>query len=221
MKRTLFLLAAVLIPLAACSSAQPPATNTSTPLPSPTATPEPLGPLTLTSTAFADEGNIAARYGQKPFSIEVAPNAFFTCENSQESQNISPALSWTNVPPGAKSLALIMGDQMNYAYPESPADAVFPHWIVYNIPPSSSGLPEGGPVPAGSLLGVNGYPAPHDAGYGGPCPGPGEKHLYILTLYALDTLLDLPAGAEMDNVKGAMEGHILAQTQLKGYYTAP
>lgn len=219
MQRAPFLLTAMLILLAACSSARP-SPSASQPPPAAAVSPTPSqGSLTLTSTTFADEGDIPARYGQKPFRVETAPNSFFACDNPQESQNISPALNWTNVPPKAKSLVLIAADQMSYAYPNAAADAVFSHWIVYNIPPSSAGLPEGGPVPAGSVQGVNDYPAPYDAGYGGPCPPSGEKHLYILTLYALDTLLDLPAGTEMDAVQGAFRGHILAQAELKVYYT--
>jgi len=228
MKHVLFLFTVVLILLAACApkgtSASPSAPpEATTQPPPPTDTPTLLEPMTLTSAAFANEGDIPARYGQKPFSIPHL-DATFVCTVSQEGQeNVSLPLIWTNVPREAKSLVLLMGDQMNYAYPEAPADAVFSHWVVYNIPPSSTGLPEGVPAELttladGSMQGVNNYPGAYQAGYGGPCPGPNEKHLYVFTLYALDTVLDLPPGAEMDNVKVAMEGHILAQAELKGYF---
>ena len=242
MKRIPFFFVAVLLLLAACTLkrtsaptsapteavTQPPAAPPSTeatqppPAPTPSEAPAPLSPLTLTSSAFAYEGDIPMRYGEKSLRVEIGANTFFVCKNSPESENISPALSWTNIPPAAKSLALLMWDQMNFAYPEAPANAMFAHWVIYNIPPSTAGLPEGvgaeSPLADGSLQGVNDYPEPYQAGYGGPCPGPDEKHLYIFTLYALETVLDLQAGATMDEVKAAMEGHILAQAELKGYF---
>ena len=242
MKRIPFLFVAVLLLLAACTLkgtfaptsalteavTQPPATPPSAevtqppPAHSPTEAPAPLGPLTLTSSAFANEGDIPIRHGEKSFKVELKANFFFSCDNSPESNNTSPALSWINVPPATKSLALLMWDQMNYAYPEVPATAMFTHWVIYNILPSAAGLPEGvtaeSPLADGSLQGLNDFPEPYQAGYGGPCPGTDEKHLYVFTLYALDSVLDLQAGATMDEVKAAMEGHILAQAELKGYY---
>ena len=195
-----------------------------TPLPSPTATPTPQGPLTLASDAFADEGDIPPRYAQRSFRVEVAPNAFFECENPPESQNLSPALRWANVPPEAVSLVLLAWDQMDFAIPAAPPDARFPHWSVYSIPYSVTHLAEGvaaePTLPDGSAQGLNGYPEPYQVGYGGPCPG-AEKHLYVFTLYALDSALDLAPGAEMDAVQAAMQGHILAQAELKGYYAGP
>lgn len=116
---------------------------------------------------------------------------------------------------------LIVGDQMNYAYPDVSADAIFAHWIVYNIPPPAKGF-EGMPpdliLPDGSLQGLNDYPPPYAAGYGGPCPGYNKKHLYIFSLYALDTTLDLPAGADLKTVQTTFQGYILAQAELKAYY---
>jgi Raf kinase inhibitor-like YbhB/YbcL family protein len=242
MKRIPFLFVAVLLLLAACTLkgtfaptsapteavTQPPATPPSAevtqppPAPAPSEAPAPLGPLTLTSSAFANEGDIPMRYGERSFKVELKANFSFSCDNSPESENISPALSWINVPPAAKSLALLMLDQMNYAYPEVPVTAVFTHWVIYNILPSAAGLPEGvtaeSPLADGSLQGLNDFPEPYQAGYGGPCPGTDEKHLYVFTLYALDTVLDLQTGATMDEVKAAMEGYILAQAELKGYY---
>jgi Raf kinase inhibitor-like YbhB/YbcL family protein len=116
-----------------------------------------------------------------------------------------------------------MVDDMHFAYPDAPEGAFFPHWVVYNLPPDSTGLTEGQSaelsLPEGrGLQGLNGYPEPHDQGYGGPCPGPGEKHLYIFTLYALDTSPGLPPGAQYEAVLQALEGHILEQAELKGYY---
>ena len=73
-------------------------------------------------------------------------------------------------------------------------------------------------LPDGSLQGLNDYPPPYAAGYGGPCPRYNEKHLYIFSLYALDTTLDLPASADLKTVQTTIQGHILAQAELKAYY---
>ncbi len=195
--------------------------------PKPVASVVPLQPslgFSLSSPAFANEGVIPTRYGQVPFTVKLAGGSSFICNNSVESTNVSPELAWSNVPAGTASLALIMADQLQYAHPDLSPDSVFPHWLVYNLPPSTTGLLEG--LSAGTVLadnstpveGKNGYPAPHDQGYGGPCPPKGEKHLYIFSLYALDARLDLPAGADMKTLQQAMQGHILAQAELKGYY---
>jgi len=237
MKHIAFLLAFLVILSAACSQAAPATPEATLPPVEPpiaavtdtaTETPVPLGPLTLTSDAFADEGDIPARFGQVNFQVPMG-NASFVCDNSAESVNVSPALQWVNVPPDAKSLVLLLWDQMNYAMPDVPETARFPHWVIFNIPPASTGLPEGVPAEPtladGSVQAKNAYPAPYDVGYGGPCPGGHEKHLYIFTLYALDITLDITldmeAGAQMNAVLDAMEGHILAQAGLKGYFTGP
>jgi Raf kinase inhibitor-like YbhB/YbcL family protein len=188
------------------------------------AQPQPSAPLTLASTIFSDQGNLPAKYGQIPFSVTMPDGSSFACKNSAESTNVSPPLNWTDLPGGTASLVLIMGDRLNYAYPDMPPEAIFSHWVVYNLPPESTGLPEGlsanAPLPGGALQGKNDYPPPYDIGYGGPCPG-AQKHLYIFTLYALDTQLSLPAGADMKTVLKAIQKHILAQAQLAGYYTGP
>jgi len=189
-----------------------PVTPTKTPVP---ATPTPLPPMALSSAVFKNGGDIPPRHAQKPFR---AGN--FACTGSPAGiENLSPALSWLYVPPKAQSLVLIMLDRFDDSLP---AGAGFVHWIVYNIPPSAKGLPEGvpqGPTLAdGSIQGINNYPAPYDVGYGGPCPGP-ERHLYVFTLYALDTQLNIPAGGKLAAVRDAMKDHILAQAELRGYYT--
>jgi len=150
--------------------------------------------LTITSTAFVDGGNIPVKY---------------TCNG----QNISPELNWSGGPAGTASFALIMDDP----------DAVYTHWVVYNLPPDLRGLPESLPkdeeLAAGGLQGKIGsggigYPT----GYFGPCPPQNSLHHYRFTLYALDTLLDLAAGASKDELMQVIQGHILAQGQLVGVY---
>jgi Raf kinase inhibitor-like YbhB/YbcL family protein len=135
----------------------------------------------------------------------------FTCDG----EDISPALSWSNVPSGTKSLALIVDD------PDAPDPAnprtTWVHWVLYNIPISVNGLSEGvkkEDLPKGVLEGLNDW---ERTGYGGPCP-PIGKHRYFHKLYALDiTLPDLgrPTKAKLEK---AIEGHVISKTELIGLY---
>ena len=153
-------------------------------------------PMTLKihSPAFPDGGEIPVRY---------------TCDG----EDIAPPLEWTGVPPGTRSLALIVDD------PDAPDPAapktVWVHWVLYDLPSDSSGLPEGGaPLPPGTREGLNDW---HHTGYGGPCP-PIGRHRYFFKLYALDVVLpDLgtPTKAELER---AMVGHVLDEAQLMGTY---
>jgi Raf kinase inhibitor-like YbhB/YbcL family protein len=129
--------------------------------------------------------------------------------------NISPPLAWTGVPVGTKSLSLIVDD------PDAPDPAApkmtWVHWVLYNIPHYASGLTEGvaaKDLPAGTLQGINDW---HRTGYGGPCP-PVGKHRYFFKLYALDIMLpDLKHPVKVALEK-AMQGHVLAQSDLIGLY---
>lgn len=126
----------------------------------------------------------------------------YTCDGS----NTSPQLDWTGIPAGAKSLALIADD------PDAPA-GTWIHWVLFDLPPDLSGLPE-----ASSGVGTQGKNSSNKLVYGGPCPPKGSPHRYYFKLYALDTLLNLKAGATKADVEKAMQGHILAQGQLMGKY---
>jgi len=146
----------------------------------------------MTSTAFT-QGN------------PIPP--LYTCT----SKNISVPLTWGDPPAGTCSLALILDD------PDAPiGDWV--HWVIYNIPISSSGFTENirpdAQLADGSLQGKNSW---GKLGYGGPCPASGT-HRYFFKLYALDTLLDLKSGASKSTLLAAMEGHILAYAELMGTY---
>jgi Raf kinase inhibitor-like YbhB/YbcL family protein len=149
--------------------------------------------MQLTSTAFIEGGPIPVR---------------FSCDGS----DASPALKWSGVPGGAKSLVLIADD------PDAPV-GTWVHWVLFDLPASASGLTEGAPksqyLPGGAKQGLNDFKR---LGYGGPCPPPGKPHRYFFKLYALDALLDLKPGATKKEVEQAMEKHILAQGQLMGTY---
>ncbi len=156
-------------------------------------------PLQLISASFKPQGSIPARH---------------TCDG----EDVSPSLTWSDVPANAKSLALIVDD------PDAPDPAhpkmTWVHWVLYNLPLSATGLREGVPareLPAGTLEGTNDFKR---TGYGGPCP-PVGRHRYFHKLYALDTVLaDLhqPSKAALE---AAMKGHILAEADLVGTYQHP
>ena len=187
------------------TQAPPTAVPTDTAVP-PTLTPVP--PLQISSSGFAPGGDIPVQY-------------------SCFGQNLSPALAWTGVPEGAESLALLMDD------PDSQPPG-FVHWVVYDIPPTATGLPEGVPATGtladGTLQGSNdfaqfgggvfpGGAAINQIGYDGPCPG--GQHRYVFKLYVLDTVLNLPPEATMTQVVQAMSGHVLDRAELVGLFAPP
>jgi len=149
--------------------------------------------LTLSSTAFASGQNIPSKY-------------------SCLGREISPDLSWTGAPAATKSFALILDD------PDA-SMGTWVHWMIYNIPVTTNGLPEAIPVgdqlSNGSLQGKN---SSGKLGYNGPCPPSGTHH-YFFKLYALDTILNLSSGADKDQLLKAMDGHILAQGELMGTFS--
>jgi hypothetical protein len=130
----------------------------------------------------------------------------FTCNGA----NISPSLSWTSAPEKTGSLAVIASDQ------DTPF--TFIHWIVFNLPPGTTQIPEGirnqQQLPEGSLLGITDFDT---TGYGGPCP-PAGVHRYNFTIYALDSALKLQSGADVKQLRKAMEGHLLAEGNVMGRY---
>lgn len=151
------------------------------------------GTMRLTSPAFTHGGSIPALY-------------------SGLGRNLSPALQWTGVPAGTVSLALICDD------PDAPG-ATWVHWVVYNLPPSCTGLPEGMPrepgIPTGGMQGVN---SSDTIGYDGPYP-PTGTHRYFFKLYALDTVLALEKAARKPALERAMKGHIIDEARLMGTFT--
>ncbi len=129
-----------------------------------------------------------------------------------DGRDISPPLTWKNVPPGTKSLVLICFD------PDAPG-GLWVHWLVYAISPALSGLPAAVPpsytVPGKYRQGLNSW---RRVGYGGPHPPRGQRHRYFFRLFALNTLVTLPGGAKYKQVLAAMRGHVIAQTEIMGTY---
>jgi len=99
------------------------------------------------------------------------------------------------------------------------AGGTWVHWVLFNLSPTPNNLPEDRPRTAqlsnGATQGNNSW---GNIGYGGPCPPDSEQHNYRFTVYALDSALTLPAGANFDQVQDAWQGHIVAQGTLTGTY---
>jgi Raf kinase inhibitor-like YbhB/YbcL family protein len=129
--------------------------------------------------------------------------ARFTCKGD----DTSPTLQISGVPASAKSLVLIVDD------PDAPA-GTFTHWLVGNLPPGTK-LISAGSTPSGGLEGTNDFGT---AGYSGPCP-PSGTHRYFFRLFALNSVLELPAGASRAAWDAAIRGHVIAQTFLLGRFS--
>jgi Raf kinase inhibitor-like YbhB/YbcL family protein len=126
--------------------------------------------------------------------------------HSCEGEDVSPPLRWSNVPEGARSLALVVDD------PDAPG-GVFTHWIAWGLDPTADGLGEGASAPR---EGQNDFGT---SGYRGPCPPPGHgRHRYVFRLYALDAELELGSGAAKAELEQAIAGHVLTTAELVGTY---
>jgi len=146
-----------------------------------------MAELKISSPVFENNGAIPTKY---------------TCDGA----DVNPPLKFENIPPAAKSLALIVDD------PDAPA-GTWVHWVVWNIDPKTGEIRENS-VPAGALQGMNDF-RKHD--YGGPCP-PSGTHRYFFKLYALDEPVTPGAGATKIDLEKAMKAHIVAQAQIVGLY---
>lgn len=148
--------------------------------------------MKLNTTAFEPGGMIPVRY---------------TCDGD----DISPELSWQDLPGGVASLAIICDD------PDAPA-GTWVHWVYYDIPVQvnrlSAGVSNLERPASGGVQGTNDF---RKLGYGGPCP-PGGTHRYFFNLYALDSVLGLAPGATKKQLLKAMAGHVLAHAELMGRY---
>lgn len=145
--------------------------------------------MILTSPAFDHESNIPKKY---------------TCDGG----DINPELLIQNVPPGTKSLALIMHD------PDAPVQGGFVHWVVWNIDPQTA-LIKDESTPPGSIEGRNGA---GKIGYMGPCPPSGTHH-YHFQLYALSDTIDLPSSASIGEIETEIDQNLIEQTDFVGLYS--
>lgn len=148
-------------------------------------------PITLSSSAFLDEGVLPVVY---------------TCDG----KDISPQIAWDKVPANTKSLALIISD------PTAPK-GVFYHWVLFNLPAKAMEVPEAmTPAVKGAVIGQNDFGKTQ---YNGPCPPKGSAHSYVFTVYALDTMLTLKKGAMPKDVLDAMQKHIVDQAHITAVYS--
>lgn len=167
-------------------------------------------------TAMAASG-LAISQEEKKFALkspkmkagEPIPQVF-----TGDGEDISPELRWENVPEGTQEFALICDD------PDAPTPKPWVHWIIYDIPGNAEKLPENVPADrelkepealAGAKQGLNGW---RKVGYRGPAPPPGRVHNYHFTLYALDADVELEPALSKEKLLEAMEGHVLAKTEL-------
>ena len=160
---------------------------------------------------------------QTPQKIVVESPALKTGEMmprdyTPDGRNVSPPLTWSGIPTGARQLAVVCEDF------DAGNPPPFVHWVIYRIPPTAKGLPEGVPIDpaaampadiAGAVQGMNGF---RRAMYRGPAPPPGKPHGYHFVVYALDTALDLKPGLTRQELMDAMKGHIIGQGEMVPIY---
>ena len=165
--------------------------------------------MTLTVAGFPDGGQIPVKFSQ-------------AAEGAAPGEGTSPAISWANVPAGTQSFVLNMRD-MDVARNKTTDDQA--HWVVWNIPATATGLPEG--VPKGPKLADGAYQISATGQvYRGPgAPATGPQHHYMFELYALDTKLDVQPTADAfetrANVMKAMQGHVLGKAVYGGLFKRP
>jgi Raf kinase inhibitor-like YbhB/YbcL family protein len=162
-----------------------------------------------TTSSAAKESTM--RISSPAFAANAEIPAKFTCQGGDR----SPPLAWADLPAGTKSLALIVDD------PDAPDPAAprmtWVHWVLYDIPPQTTGLAEAiasSALPKGTHEGVNDWKR---TGYGGPCP-PIGKHRYFFKLYALDAVLPDLKKPSKPTLEKAMHGHVLAHAEVVGVY---
>jgi Raf kinase inhibitor-like YbhB/YbcL family protein len=166
------------------------------------------GHLSALCLAVLVGGGVDMEIKSPAFPHDAAIPSRYTCDGADQ----SPPLSFSGVPEGTKSFALIMDD------PDAP-NGTWVHWVVWNIPSKTRSLAESvqksATLPDGTHQGVNDF---QRTGYGGPCP-PGGTHRYYFKLYALDQPLELKGGSTKKDLETSMQGHILGQAELIGKYT--
>lgn len=165
-----------------------------------------IGVMLFTGCHSSGQNNSSSRNIQ---SMKISSTAFaegelipviYTCKG----KDINPPIQIADIPPGAKSLAFIMED------PDAPM-GTWVHWVMWNIPSSTVRISENS-VPSGAVQGKNSWGKNE---YGGPCP-PSGVHRYFFKVYALNTMLSLPASSGKKDLEKAMKGHIIGEGQLMG-----
>jgi len=160
---------------------------------------------------------IIMQKGVSGMELDIKSNAFdegepipqkYTCDGD----DTSPPLHWSQPPIATKSMVLICDD------PDAPM-GTWVHWVLYGLSPDTRELPEKisneKEILGGARHGMNDFSR---YGYGGPCP-PSGTHRYFFKLYAIDTVVEMEAGATKDEILNAIKGHILAEGQLMGRYS--
>jgi Raf kinase inhibitor-like YbhB/YbcL family protein len=146
-----------------------------------------MGELSLTSESFTHGDPIPSRH-------------------ARDGANTTPSLSWSGLPEGTRSIAVICED------PDAPSGN-FVHWVAWGIDAGADGLAEGDSAPREGRNGFGG------SGYEGPAPPPGHgSHRYFFRVHALDVEPVLDAGASREELEAAIEGHVLASSELMGTY---
>ncbi len=135
-----------------------------------------------------------------------------------DGRNLSPPLTWSNLPSGTREIAVICED------PDAGNPPPFVHWVIYGIPATATGLPEGipidpaAPMPAeigGAIQGISGFRRPI---YRGPAPPPGKPHHYHFVVYALDADLGLEPGLTRADLLAAVNGHVIGRGEIVSTY---
>jgi hypothetical protein len=178
--------------------------------------------MTLTLSAILMAG--AALAAQAPpqtiavGSPTLQENATMPRDYTPDGRNLSPPLTWSNVPANAKEMAVVCED------PDAGNPPPFVHWVIYRIPATAKGLPEGipidpvAPMPAeirGAIQGVSGF---RRAIYRGPAPPPGKPHHYHFIVYALDADLHLEPGLTRADLLRKIEGHVIGKGEIVSIY---
>lgn len=194
--RTSFAVAALVLGLASVADAQAAKSQKDKPK-----TPQATGRLKVTAPDFVSRGRIALSHVYNGMGCN--------------GQNISPALEWSNAPAGTKSFAVTIYD------PDAPTGSGWWHWVMYNIPASTTGLVAGAGngrnAPSGSVQGTTDFGT---KGYGGPCPPVGDKpHHYHITVFALKVdKIDVPGSATAAMVGYNLNANKLATARVTGLY---
>lgn len=153
-------------------------------------------------------------------SFEVVSKSFKNTEvlpqdSGFKTGNVSPQISWKNVPFGTKSFVLIVSD------PDAPGEE-FIHWLLYNIPEQTGAIPRKAPIGFLNIQqidqGINDFGI---KGYGGPWPPQGQTHRYYFTLYAMDIALNVPDELNNEQLRTRMDNHIIAQASVMGTFKRP